>query len=76
MEGEARVEGEIGDGRRQWRQQIGEWESEREYEGWSGSLEIGFKMCEENKRKKKNEGFTTRPTQKKSVLWLRVLNAA
>ena len=52
MEGEARVEGEIGDGRRQWRQQIGEWESEREYEGWSGSSEIGFKMCEEKKKTK------------------------
>ena len=43
---------------------------------------VGFfrdrrEMCEENKReKKKNEGFTTRPAQKKWVLWLRELNAA
>ena len=46
----------------------------------SGSSEIGFKMCEEKtkgkKKKKKNEGCTTIPAQKKWVLWLRVLNAA
>ena len=54
MEREATVEGEIGDGRRRWRLQIREIEGEREDGGWSGSSEgDGFKMCEENKRKKK-----------------------
>ena len=44
-----------------------------------GSSEIGEKCVRKTngkKKKKKNKGFTTRPAQKKWVLWLRELNAA
>ena len=58
MEHEARVEGEIRDGRRRRRLQIGEIEGEREDGGWSGSSE-GDRVQNVwgKQKKKKNEGI-------------------